>query len=107
METMKSLFYFITAGICEIGGGYLIWLWLREGKSLWYAFFGAVILIGKIKGQRPLAVVEAAEQLGSRVTGRVMPSGFDPQDIGSQPGEDSAAERTGPKGAEVDDPQPL
>lgn len=45
METIKSLFYFITAGIFEIGGGYLIWLWLREGKSLWYAFFGAVILI--------------------------------------------------------------
>lgn len=45
MEIAKSLFYFILAGIFEIGGGYLIWLWLREGKSFWYAALGAVILI--------------------------------------------------------------
>jgi small multidrug resistance family-3 protein len=25
------------AGLCEIGGGYLFWLWLREGTSLWLA----------------------------------------------------------------------
>ena len=42
---MKSLFYFFLAGLCEIGGGYLVWLWLREGKSLWYATFGAIVLI--------------------------------------------------------------
>jgi small multidrug resistance family-3 protein len=45
MEVIKSLFYFVTAGILEIGGGYLIWLWLREGRSLWYALFGAIILV--------------------------------------------------------------
>jgi hypothetical protein len=33
------------AGLCEIGGGYLVWLWLREGKSLWYGMLGAIILI--------------------------------------------------------------
>lgn len=37
--------YFIIAGIFEIGGGYLIWQWLREGKGLVYALAGAVILI--------------------------------------------------------------
>jgi small multidrug resistance family-3 protein len=41
----KSLFYFLLAGLCEIGGGYLIWLWLREGKGLWVAILGAVVLI--------------------------------------------------------------
>jgi len=23
-----------------IGGGYLIWLWLRQAKSIWFALFG-------------------------------------------------------------------
>lgn len=40
-----SLFYFVLAGLCEIGGGYLIWLWLREGKSPWYALPGAIVLM--------------------------------------------------------------
>jgi small multidrug resistance family-3 protein len=29
----------------EIGGGYLIWLWLREGRSIGLALLGAVILV--------------------------------------------------------------
>jgi len=41
----RSLFYFVLAGLCEIGGGYLIWLWLREGKSPWYALPGAIVLM--------------------------------------------------------------
>ena len=45
MEVLKSIAYFILAGLCEIGGGYLIWLWLREGKGLAYAMAGAAILI--------------------------------------------------------------
>ena len=45
MEIARSIFYFILAGLFEIGGGYLIWLWIREGKSIWYAVFGAVILV--------------------------------------------------------------
>lgn len=45
MEIVKSLFYFVLAGLCEIGGGYLFWLWLREGKSIWFALFGAVVLV--------------------------------------------------------------
>jgi small multidrug resistance family-3 protein len=44
MYALKSLLIFILAGICEIGGGYLIWLWLREGKPLWYGILGGVIL---------------------------------------------------------------
>lgn len=45
MENLKSIFYFLIAGIFEIGGGYLVWLWLREGKSIWYGIFGALALI--------------------------------------------------------------
>jgi len=26
MEVIKSLFYFVLAGLCEIGGGHLVWL---------------------------------------------------------------------------------
>jgi small multidrug resistance family-3 protein len=42
---LKSLFYFILAGLCEIGGGYMFWLWLREGKPALFAAGGAVVLI--------------------------------------------------------------
>ena len=45
MEIAKSLFYFIIAGIFEIGGGYLVWLWLREGKPIWFGLLGAAVLI--------------------------------------------------------------
>ena len=44
METVKSLFYFILAGLCEIGGGYLVWQWLRSGKGLWVGLLGGLIL---------------------------------------------------------------
>ena len=45
MNIAKSLLYFLAAGLCEIGGGYLIWLWLRENKSVWYALAGAAFLV--------------------------------------------------------------
>lgn len=45
MEIIKSLLFFILAGICEIGGGYLMWLTLRDGKPIWYAVAGAIVLI--------------------------------------------------------------
>ena len=39
-----TILLFILAGIFEIGGGYLIWLWLREGRELMFAFLGAIVL---------------------------------------------------------------
>jgi len=45
MEIIKSLFYFILAGLFEIGGGYFVWIWLREGKELWFGILGACLLI--------------------------------------------------------------
>ena len=41
----QSLLYFFAAGLCEIGGGYLVWLWLREGKPIVHAIFGGIILL--------------------------------------------------------------
>ena len=45
INTLKSIIFFIIAGFFEIGGGYLIWLWLREGKGIEFAILGAIILI--------------------------------------------------------------
>ncbi len=45
MEIIKSLFYFVVAGFCEIGGGYLVWIWLRENKNIGYGVVGAVVLV--------------------------------------------------------------
>ena len=45
IEFVKSLFFFVLAGFCEIGGGYLVWLWLREDKSIWLGLSGAIVLI--------------------------------------------------------------
>jgi small multidrug resistance family-3 protein len=45
MMIIKSLIYFVLAGLCEIGGGYLVWLWLREGKPPRYGLAGAIVLV--------------------------------------------------------------
>lgn len=45
IEITKSIFFFILTGFCEIGGGYLVWLWLREEKSIWLGLFGAIVLV--------------------------------------------------------------
>ncbi|MBC7451202.1 MAG: YnfA family protein [Cytophagales bacterium] len=45
MVILKSILFFLIAGIFEIGGGYLIWIWLREGRSAWFAVIGALVLI--------------------------------------------------------------
>lgn len=42
---IKSAFLFVFAGLAEIGGGYLVWLWLREKKSILIGTAGAVILV--------------------------------------------------------------
>lgn len=41
----NTILLFVLAGLAEIGGGYLIWLWLREARPLWYGLIGGVILI--------------------------------------------------------------
>lgn len=40
----KSLFYFLPADLFEIGGGYLVWLWLREGRLVVLGILGGFVL---------------------------------------------------------------
>ena len=44
MQIIRSVSIFVLAGLCEIGGGYLIWLWMKSGKPFWYAILGMIIL---------------------------------------------------------------
>ncbi|MDB5122005.1 MAG: YnfA family protein [Mucilaginibacter sp.] len=44
MAIVKSFLVFILAGLCEIGGGYLIWQWLKADKPLWFGIAGGIIL---------------------------------------------------------------
>jgi small multidrug resistance family-3 protein len=46
MIIARSLLLFVLAGLCEIGGGYMVWLWLRSGRSIWYGLAGALLLAG-------------------------------------------------------------
>ena len=39
-----SLGLFVLAGLCEIGGGYLVWRWWREGASGLLGLAGAAVL---------------------------------------------------------------
>ncbi|MGD1835127.1 MAG: YnfA family protein [Nitrososphaeraceae archaeon] len=39
-----SIFLFLLAGLFEIGGGYLVWLWLREDFGWTYGILGGFIL---------------------------------------------------------------
>lgn len=38
---LKSITLFVLAGLFEIGGGYMVWLSLREGKPWWLGVWGA------------------------------------------------------------------
>jgi small multidrug resistance family-3 protein len=48
---------FVTAGLCEIGGGYLVWGWMRDHKSLAWALLGALILAayGVVAALQPIS----------------------------------------------------
>ena len=41
----STIFLFLLAGLAEIGVGYLVWLWLREAKPVWYGLVGGLILV--------------------------------------------------------------
>lgn len=43
-QLLTSIFLFFVAGICEIGGGYLVWLWLREDFGFVVGVMGGFIL---------------------------------------------------------------
>ena len=41
----KSLSLFVIAGVCEIGGGWMMWKCLRDHWPGWWGFVGALILM--------------------------------------------------------------
>ena len=41
---LKSIALFGAAGACEIGGGYLVWLWRRDGHSVVLGALGGLLL---------------------------------------------------------------
>ncbi|WP_375374080.1 hypothetical protein [Hymenobacter aerilatus] len=44
MQVLQALTIFTLAVLCEIGGGYLVWLWLKEDRPWWYGLLGADVL---------------------------------------------------------------
>jgi small multidrug resistance family-3 protein len=45
LDFIRTWFLFILAGLAEIGGGYLVWQWLRAGKGWLMGALGGIILI--------------------------------------------------------------
>jgi small multidrug resistance family-3 protein len=41
---VQAIVLFLLAGLAEIGGGYLIWQWLREGRPAYWGLIGGVTL---------------------------------------------------------------
>jgi small multidrug resistance family-3 protein len=48
---------FVVAGMCEIGGGYLVWGWMREHKPVLWALLGALVLAayGVVAALQPIS----------------------------------------------------
>ncbi len=44
VEPISSGPLFFVAAIMEIGGGYLVWLWIREKKAIALALLGGIVL---------------------------------------------------------------
>ena len=43
-DIVQSILLFFLAGLCEIGGGYLVWKWLRDHKGKIFGLVGGLIL---------------------------------------------------------------
>jgi small multidrug resistance family-3 protein len=48
---------FVLAGLCEIGGGYLVWGWMREHKPIQWALVRGLILTvyGVVAALQPIS----------------------------------------------------
>ncbi len=45
MDYVLSFGLFIAAGLCEIGGGWLVWKSVREGRPVSWGLFGGILLL--------------------------------------------------------------
>ena len=59
MPTLRSIALFLAAGLCEIGGGYLVWQWWRNHASWYHALAGAALLLayGIIPTYQPASIL--------------------------------------------------
>jgi small multidrug resistance family-3 protein len=44
-SVLQSVALFVLAGLCEIGGGYLMWQWWRHGAALAAGILGGALLV--------------------------------------------------------------
>jgi small multidrug resistance family-3 protein len=44
-QVARSVGLFVAAGFAEIGGGYLVWRWVREGAPVWVGLVGGLVLL--------------------------------------------------------------
>jgi small multidrug resistance family-3 protein len=42
---LRSCGLFLIAGVCEIGGGWLMWKWLRDNRPTWWGLLGGLVLV--------------------------------------------------------------
>ncbi len=42
--TMSSFSLFFLAALAEIGGGYLVWIWIKQKKKIIFGIVGGIIL---------------------------------------------------------------
>jgi small multidrug resistance family-3 protein len=45
LSWVNPLLLFLLAGFCEIGGGYLMWQWLKADRPAWMGALGALLLV--------------------------------------------------------------
>jgi small multidrug resistance family-3 protein len=45
VDAVRALALFAAAGLAEIGGGYLVWRWLRDGAPIIIGIVGALVLV--------------------------------------------------------------
>lgn len=41
----RSLLLFAFAALCEIGGGYLVWIGIKDGRGAWAVVAGGILLV--------------------------------------------------------------
>jgi small multidrug resistance family-3 protein len=44
-EITRAVMLFLLAGLAEIGGGWLVWQWAREGRAWPFGLVGALVLV--------------------------------------------------------------
>ena len=56
----RSVALFVVAGLMEIGGGYLVWLWLREHRGLLLGALGGLLTFSRTLWYPPYGSAAAA-----------------------------------------------